>query len=132
MTSVIQTAGLATFGTDMFSGGLPPDPIECCALIEYGGEPPMRKQNDGAAHSSAQGGERPRFQLLVRSADYETGRNFIQQIWDELDGIVNETIGGIFYQRVAAIQSPFMLERDESDRWIFAVNFTATKEVETP
>lgn len=132
MTSVIQTAGLATFGTDMFAGVLPPNPVECCALVEYGGEPPMRNQTDGAAHSSAQGGERPRFQLLLRSADYETGRNLIQQMWSALDGIVNVTIGGIFYQRVASIQSPFLLERDDNDRWIFAVNFAATKEVETP
>ena len=132
MVTVIETAGLGTFGTDLFSGGLPPNPVECCALVEYTGEAPLRNQTDGAAHSSAQGGERPRFQLLCRSANYETGRNHIQRIWDVLDGIVNETIGTIFYQRVAAQQSPFLLERDENDRWIFVANFAATKEVETP
>jgi len=132
ISTAIQTAGLATIGTDLFKGGLPPEPSECCALVEYGGEPPLRNQTDGAAHSSAQGGERPRFQLLCRSADYETGRNQIQKIWDELDGIVNETLSTIFYQRVAALQSPFLLERDGNDRWIFIANFAATKEVETP
>lgn len=129
IASVIETAALATTGTDLFLGGLPSDPSECCALIEYGGEPPLRTQNEGAARSSAQGGERPRFQLLCRAADYETGRSLIQSVVDELDGIVNETIGGTFYLRVAALQPPFLLERDGNDRWIFAVNFAVTKRV---
>jgi hypothetical protein len=132
MITRLETAGLGTFGTDLFAGGLPSEPIECCALVEYGGEPPLRNQTDGAAHQSAQGGERPRFQLMCRSADYETGRNLIQQMWADLDGIVNETLSGIFYQRVAALQSPFLLERDQNNRWIFIANFVATKEVETP
>lgn len=129
MTSVIETAGLATYGVDLFLGTLPSDPSLCCALIEYGGEPPLRTQNEGAAHSSAQGGERPRFQLLCRATDYETGRSLIQSIWEVLDAIVNEEIVGTFYQRVSAVQQPFLLERDENDRWVFVANFTATKTV---
>jgi hypothetical protein len=46
---------------------------------------------------------------------------------DKLDAIVNEAISGTFYLRVAALQPPFLLERDANDRWIFAVNFGATK-----
>lgn len=132
MLHVIETAGLATSGTNLFAGGLPPDPVLCCALIEYGGEPPIRTQNEGAAHSSAQGGEQPRFQLLCRAATYSTGRSLIQQIWHVLDAIVNEEIQGTFYQRVAALQSPFLLERDANDRWIFICNFTASKETDVP
>jgi hypothetical protein len=126
---VIETAALATFGTDLFSGGLPPTPSECCALVEYGGMDPLRTQNEGAVPSSAQGAEQPRFQLLVRAADYEAGRNLIQSIWNVLDAIVNRDVNGTFYQRVAALQSPFMLERDANDRWIFIANFQASKGV---
>lgn len=129
IVSVIETAALASFGVDLFSGGLPPNPSECCALVEYGGMPPMRTQNEGAIPSSAQGAEMPRFQLIVRSSDYEAGRTFIQSLWDLLDAIVNRDVNGTFYQRVAALQSPFMLERDDNDRWIFVANFQASKVV---
>lgn len=129
MASVIETAGLATYGVDLFLGGMPSEPSLCCALIEYGGEPPLRTQNEGAAHSSAQGGERPRFQLLCRASDYETGRSLIQSMWEKLDAIVNETIVTTFYQRVSAVQQPFLLERDENNRWIFVANFAVTKTV---
>ena len=132
MKDVIVTAGLAIYETDLFLGGLPPEPSECCALVEYGGEPPLRTQNEGAAHSSAQGGERPRFQLLCRATNYEAGRSLIQNIWHVLDAIRNETISGKFYQRVAALQSPFLLERDGNDRWIFVANFAVTKVTEAP
>jgi hypothetical protein len=90
---------------------------------------PLRTQNEGAVPSSAQGAEQPRFQLLVRAADYEAGRNLIQSIWNVLDAIVNRNVNGTFYQRVAALQSPFMLERDANDRWIFIANFQASKGV---
>lgn len=132
MISVLETAGLGTAAVDLFSGVMPPEPIVCCALMEYGGEAPLRTQNEGAAHSSAQGGERPRFQVLCRATDYDTGRSLIQSMWHVLDAIVNEEINGVFYQRVAAIQSPFLLERDDNDRWIFVANFQASRVVEAP
>jgi hypothetical protein len=91
--------------------------------------PPVRTQNEGAVPSSAQGAEMPRFQLIVRSTDYETGRNLIQSIWNVLDAIVNRDVNGTFYQRCAALQSPFMLERDDNDRWIFVANFQVSKVV---
>jgi len=129
ISSVIELAGLATEGTDLFLGVLPSNPSLCCALVEYEGETPLRTQNEGAAHSSAQGGERPRFQLLCRDTDYETGRSLVKSIVTVLDAIVNETIEGTFYVRVSALQSPFLLERDENSRWIFAVNFAVIKNV---
>jgi hypothetical protein len=126
---VIEAAGLATLEADLFLGTLPSNPTLCCALAEYAGEPPLRTQNEGHAHSSAQGGERPRVQLLCRATDYEAGRSLIQSILGVLDAIVNQTILGTFYLKVAAVQPPFLLERDQNDRWIFAVNFAVTKAV---
>lgn len=125
----LQGLALATPGTDLFYGLMPTEPEVCCALVEYGGEPPMRNQSEGAAGVGAQTGERPRIQLLCRAATYETGRSTIQAIWQALDGVVNQTINGTFYVRVAAQQSPFLLERDDNGRCVFAANFAVTKAV---
>ena len=48
---------------------------------------------------------------------------------EALDGVVNQTINGTSYVRVAALQSPFFLEFDDNKRYLFAVNFTVTKAV---
>ena len=123
----IEDNALATRGTDLFLGVLPPNPSSCCALVEYTGEEPLRTQNEGAAGLSAQGSIRPRVQLLCRASAYETGRSLIEQIWRALDVITNQELSGTFYQSVRAMQSPFLLDRDENDRYIFAANFAITK-----
>jgi hypothetical protein len=125
----VEGLAIVTRGTDMFLGRLPTEPSECCALVEYSGDPPLRNQSEGAARSGAQSGERPRVQLLCRATDYDTGRSLIQSIWQALDGIVNQTVNGTFYVRVSAINSPFFLMRDDNERWIFAANFSVTKAV---
>jgi len=126
---LIETEGLATVGTNLFLGHLPSSPSECCALLEYGGEQPLRNQSEGAARSGAQSGERPRIQLLCRSEAYSTGRSLIQSMWSKLDGVVNQTINSNAYVRIASLQSPFLIEMDENHRYLFGVNFAVTKAV---
>jgi len=126
---LIETNGLATVGTDLFLGHLPESPAVCCALLEYGGEQPLRNQSEGAARSGAQSGERPRIQLLCRSESYSAGRSLIQSMWDLLDGRVNETINGVAYIRIAALQSPFLVEMDSNRRYLFGTNLAVTKAV---
>ena len=125
----MQTAGFGTLGTDIILGYMPASPSLCCALVEYTGEEPMRNHNEGAAGLGAQSGERPRFQLLCRAESYETGRSLIQDIWQHLDAITNENLSGTFYVAVRALQSPFLLRRDENNRYVFAANFAVTKHV---
>lgn len=125
----IGSKALATVGVDLLLGGLKPDPAECCALVEYSGEPPLRNQNEGAARSGAQSAERPRVQLLCRSTSYETGRSLIGTITTALDGIVNQSLSGVWYLRVSALQSPFFIEEDDNGRQIFGCNFQVTKGV---
>lgn len=128
---IVYLDGLAlvSSGVDIFAGTLPPSPTECCALLEYAGDPPLRNQTEGNARSGAQSGERPRIQLLCRSDTYDAGRSLIGSIWSVLDGVVNQTINGTFYVRIKSIQSPFLLQRTPNDHWIFAVNFMVTKAV---
>lgn len=125
----VEAAGHATRNIDLFLGVLPETPSECIALTEYAGDQPLRNQADGAARTGAQGGERPRVQLIVRSETYSAGRALIQAVWQTLDGIVNETINGTFYVRCQAMQSPFLLRKDDNNRDLFAANFQIAKHV---
>lgn len=126
---LLEGLALVTVGDDLILGHMPSSPSLCCALLEYGGEAPLRNQSEGAAGAGAQSGERPRIQLLCRSASYTAGRSLIQTIWQALDGVVNQTINGTGYVRIAALQSPFFLDFDDNKRYLFAANFAVTKAV---
>lgn len=110
-----------TLGTNLFLNFQPDEPATCAALYEdLGGQPVA---TFGAAHVI----ENPRLQLVCRSSGDLTGptiaRANIDAAWGILDGVANTTLSGSTYLRVAAVQSPFLLERDARGRVSFAANF---------
>jgi len=71
--------------------------------------------------------EQPRIQVNVRAPGYSSANTLALSVWTALESILNETLTATRYHRVAAIQSPFPLERDSADRVIFAQNFRVQK-----
>lgn len=74
--------------------------------------------------------ERPSIQLLSRSTSYQTARNKAETAYALLDGLNQKnlpTSTGTLYNEIVAAQPPFLLQRDESDRYIVAVNFEVRK-----
>ncbi len=69
---------------------------------------------------------RPSFQALVRSTSYQTAQARAQTIFETFDGLAGvslPTATGTLYRSIAAVQSPFFLQRDDNHRVIFSVNF---------
>lgn len=118
-THLDSTVGALTLGTNLFLSRLPDDPDTCVAVFEYSGDAPMSTMGgDGFPPI-----EQPRIQLLTRAAGYSTAHDLASTCWVALEQVLNETLTSTTYLRVAANQSPFPLERDTSDRVIFAQNF---------
>lgn len=117
-----QVASL-TLGTNLFLGRMPDTPDTCVALYEYGGDVPLNVMGSDALPPV----EQPRLQVLVRAAGYSSARTLALECWTEIEGILNESLSGTLYHRVAANQSPFPLERDSQDRVIWAQNFRVQK-----
>ena len=113
--------GGVTVGTDLFYGNMPTEPSVCSALVPYEGAGFHRRQSGGRCEIN-------RVQLVHRAETYDSGIAAIRTMGEVLDGIVNETLGTSFYQRVEMLQPPFYLERDAADRYVFAVNFQVTRE----
>jgi len=123
-TYLTLQVGSLTLGTNLFLSRLPDTPDTCVALYEYGGETPVSTMGGDAMPPI----EQPRIQINVRSAGYATAHDLAYTCWTALEGILNETLTATRYHRVAAIQSPFPLERDSADRVIFAQNFRVQRE----
>ena len=77
--------------------------------------------------------ERPSFQILSRSTRYTTARTRAQTAYTVLDGLAGKslpTATGTRYLEIVANQAPFLLQRDENERYIVATNYTARKEID--
>ena len=123
-TYLASQVGSLTLGTNLFLGRLPDTPDTCVALYEYGGETPVSTMGGDAIPPV----EQPRIQVNVRAPGYSSANTLALSVWAALEGILNETLTATRYHRVAAIQSPFPLERDSADRVIFAQNFRVQRE----
>lgn len=126
----LSTNGVGTEGTDLFFGYLPEaqGARVMTALYETGGL--------GAAHGMAASpgqakAERPRLQVVVRSTSYQAARLKAQDAWRLLDGLGDVTLNGVRYLGVYAVQSPFLMGRDEQNRPLVACNYDVTKSLST-
>lgn len=121
----LQTAGVATPGTNLFLGLLPNSPDVCVALYEYAGEQPLEVLQDDSATL-----ERPSVQVIVRAGrnDYPTARTLMVNVRDTLTAIANETISGVTFLRVSQNSSINAVGTDENDRPLFTLALTTVVE----
>ena len=92
------------------------------ALIEVLGEAP-----DGYTEL-----DRPHFQVLVRgdpittvSSSYETARAKAEEIKIDLHTLGPVTLSGRYFPAIWALQDPFLLEYDKSDRPVLVTDYRA-------
>lgn len=119
----LQTQGVGTLGTDLFTGTLPDVPDNAVALYEYGGVSPVSTL--GATNMKF---ERPRIQVLARATTYSAARSKIEMIFKLLHGLANTSLSSVRYLLVEAVQSPFFMERDANNRVKLICNFQIHKE----
>ncbi len=124
----LAAQGVGTVGTDLYLGGWQDDPDAQVAVFEYGGPGPVDSFSD-AATSPAPAVARPRVQVVARAAreDYQAARTKVAAARTALLKIANATVNGVYYERVEAIDEPFLLGRDEKQRPLLAANFQVWK-----
>lgn len=124
VAAFLAGAGLGLVaGTNLFLQDVPAQPDALVAVIEYPGRGPVGTHDDPASI------EVPRFQVYARAAQYDAAaaRASAEAAYKALRAVTNQTLSGTFYLAIRALQSPFLLHRDENQRVVFAVNFEATK-----
>jgi hypothetical protein len=116
-----------TRGTNLWEGDLSPDPESGVALFEYPGEAPELDMGTELVRI-----EYPRFQVMVRHSTFATGRLLLEQIKRALIAVGNESLSGVRYLTIDALQSnPMQLPRDDNQAWRWTMNFQAMKEPST-
>jgi hypothetical protein len=105
-----------TFTENLFIGKEPAKPDDCVIVFDTGGLPPQLTLGD-------QGYEFPSVNIRVRSRDYQTGWNLIDDIKTLLHGRAHETWNDTLYTVIYCASGPVHLDWDENSRARFVVNF---------
>ena len=112
-------------GTDLYLSLLPESPDNGIVILENTGVAPIFTQGSNNLPKM----ERPEIQVLVRNTSYSTGRANAETIYRLLTQVTNATINGNLYQRIEAIASPALMERDLNRRVLFTTNFNVIREL---
>jgi hypothetical protein len=119
--------GTLSLGT-ITIGSMPASPDAMVTLYEYAGRVP-----EGRFGVTGVGWEKPAFQLIVRGAphDYKTPRALAETAYRAVAAVQPGTVGGSTaeYLWFDVQQQPFPLRKDQNERYHFAFNFYAYKEL---
>ena len=116
-----------TVGVNLTKAYMPDTPDTCTTVFETGGYVPIHFLTTGTQTRMY---ESPSIMVHSRSTDYQTVRTVIDDVFTVLDGVNNRglpTTTGTHYVSIDAVQSPFLVTRDQNDRFVMSVNFDVTK-----
>jgi hypothetical protein len=124
LAAFLVAQGLATLNVDLWLHVAPDEPDELAFIIEYAGDEPDYVQNDRSVEL-----EHPRIQVGVRGSQPEVTRLRAERLYQSLMKIENESLSGTRYLSCLPIDTPAMIGRDESGRFLSTVNFRVEKEL---
>ena len=116
LSTFLVAQGIAT---PIQKGSIAESPDTVLALRETGGYPASHVMSVSAGQAIL---EEPTVQIVARAMAYDTAETLIRSIKTLLDGLRNQTINGVQYHWVSALQPPFLLERDANQRFVLAFN----------
>lgn len=116
VASILQSASVGTFGTDLFAGRAPESPDNLVALIPYGGRQSER------THS---GTDRrfPRFQVLARNKKADLALAKAEAVRAALVAVKQKTVGSVNYEVIIPLGEPLALAHDAVGRFPYVVSY---------
>jgi hypothetical protein len=124
LAAFLVSQGLAVLSTDTWLHVMDEKPDEAMSIIEYAGEEPEYIQDNPKVDL-----ENPRVQIAVRSIRPEVARLRAERVYQSLMAIRNETLNGTRILWCQPIDTPALLGRDESGRFLVTTNFRVLKEL---
>lgn len=113
----------------VYANARPSEPDSVVACSEYTtGEPPTRNMGNSTPIQLVSTG----LQLLVRGApseDFDVVYARIVSLWRLIGELPCDcVINGVTYTSVEPVDTPMLMSKDDSDRFMLVANFTTTKE----
>lgn len=111
----LEDQGVGTVGTNIFLGYQPETPDNCVAVILTAGSTPSIDIPT----------KEPRFQILIRNTNHETGNNKLNTIRDLLHQFKNSELvsGQTYFYYIFAVNEGGTIGRDPNGRDEWSINF---------
>lgn len=113
----LQTAGIGTLATDIFYQNFSKTVPNCIALLTAPGLQEKYTLRRTCVLS------RPELDVRVRNVDDTVAEQKATAIHNLLNVVAGEVIGTTSFKKISAMNDPYLLEIDENDRFVYAVNF---------
>lgn len=129
LRTLIEAAGLGTFGTSLFFGSkatIPTGDGPFVSLIETGGATPEGTHNSTAKPAYV----RPSVQVVARAKKRDDARNRAQALYLLLYPVRDQFVNGTWWRSVTVVQEPFDLGVDDAGRIRFAFNINVVKRLD--
>ncbi len=126
VVTLAATAGLGTFGTDIFvspSAKIPVGAGPYTQVIDTGGATPERTHNSVVVPAYI----RPSAQIVVTALSHAVAKAQARALYLALVGVRNQSVSGVWYREINPLQEPFDLPNDENGRARVAFNVTAIR-----
>lgn len=117
LTTEMDSSIALTLGQTLFIGREPSKPANCVTIFDTPGGSPQLSPNILEDY------EYMAIQIRVRSTDYTTGWNLIQQIQLLLHGRASYESSGFVYTVIYCSSGPAMLDWDGNNNVRFIINF---------
>lgn len=119
----ILSSGGVLPAAQIFEGAFPSTPDTIIGLFQSGGPRSTHAMNAGPGTALV---EYPHVQVRARDARPDHAQFLCEKAVRVLDAL-GRTINGVRYQAIWALQPPFFLQTDDSQRAEYAVNFEAVR-----
>lgn len=119
IAGLLATQGYGTEGTNIFVNIAPDSTDNMIEVNDTGGFGPLNSMGGAGTKPNL---EVTGFQVRVRNNTNQTAHSNIYNIYKLLDGY-NGTLDSVAYLLIQAAQTPFILYKDENERYNYACNF---------
>jgi len=120
LANFLESQGIGTVGTNIFTNRLPENPDEAVAIFEYSGRAPVMILSGDIVI------EQPSVQVLVRTKSFAESESLIYQIRDLITDLCNINLDNLYILGILPLGTPAVLERDNENRIIMFCNFDTT------
>jgi len=117
IAAYLTSQGLGTLGVDYFDVALPANIDNAVMVRDYPGSPPFFDHDQPTPALIY-----PRVQIVARNLDVVAAYTASQAAFSAIHGIKDIVIDGTTYLRAEALQAPFWLQQDSSDRHYVVFN----------
>lgn len=106
---------------NFFIMDMPDLPDFCVAVYQYGGEAPDQTFGNSSVT------RKPRLQVVVRDRRADVAMNRAEEIYDVLKEIKEQTVNGVYYNRVTPVSEPSEIGPDSGGRERVTCNYSVWK-----